>query len=1026
MVLSDGTLLVGGSCPDLAWLPAGTLVSTISPVASNGSSIAQQSVSSGRIAFLLRLSSDAASILQCVRFPANEVEEIRWIKTNAAPASPTAHLFISGKRGSATEAKDSGGYFIARLNSNFLSGAPTALDFVYNLKTRGKNTEHAEIQPWDVMSDGRIVAHTGGPYEPDWAEILVLSASPGADVAASTAVSTFSQPLPLWRNHTVRNAQGINSTLLGTATQLPGGSTLVASPLVMKTQRTGSAGLLRSFTFEEFHAWKKDENGFWRKGTYPLDAFWNNYWTLPENGPNNAWGADAVGYTGYKLSGTGGSEGSPYTPRVGAIAVDRRTNRILVGLNWQTRLPATNYPDFEPALLVLSPQGGIDWWARLYKEYNDNGAEAPRAIHETVTQVVSTTQIRIAALAGQPLNIQRRTTGSDGFINGYRRLYWKAGSANGSEGVRFANIVAYDEATGTLTLEKAPAKPVLAGDPLLIDATEMSKTHTSTPDQYIDAIAIDYSTPAQPTGQGAVFFVAARCHGNNVSNLWPGNAITANSGGQGFVNNFTGSNGNIHIGWIGKFRDEVTKGTILASTYVAEFNEAADFGDASGLSGGYADANLDNWPSHNAGWPELNTTGIDSRISVDSQGRVVVTGYGRRVHTTANAFQRNLRPFLAGQFTSVSSTSSQACSNLAGSRPDLRFCRIRWNGHIRTITAFDNATGQWTLDSPFPSTPAVGASFRIDEGVGNWANFVRVYSADLSSVAYSSLFSSTWNPADGTGGGRNMKLFGAQPTSTGGLLISGYHDGGAGNPLPVANEAAWAASNPAGGKALFGLLHPVGSGAKAFQAIEPFTPLPDRTVGDPPFSVVVPDASSGLPVEISVQSGPATLSGSTLTLTGAGTVVLAANQPGNDLFAPADEVTTSFGVASSMSYSAWIGRYPSLVNSGALPQSDADRDGIPNLVEFATGGNPEVFSSAPLPSLGMGTWSGSPHLTLTIPKNPHAAGVSLRVESSSDLATWSANGTVTIEDTSTHLLLRDASPLPSSGKRFFRVRVQAP
>jgi hypothetical protein len=155
-------------------------------------------------------------------------------------------------------------------------------------------------------------------------------------------------------------------------------------------------------------------------------------------------------------------------------------------------------------------------------------------------------------------------------------------------------------------------------------------------------------------------------------------------------------------------------------------------------------------------------------------------------------------------------------------------------------------------------------------------------------------------------------------------------------------------------------------------------------------------------------------------------VVLAANQPGNDLFAPADEVTTSFGVASSMSYSTWIGRYPSLVNSGALPQSDADRDGIPNLVEFATGGNPEVFSSDPLPSLGMGTWSGFTHLTLTIPKNPHAAGVSLRVESSSDLATWSANGTVTIEDTSTHLLLRDASPLPSSGKRFFRVRVEAP
>ena len=46
-------------------------------------------------------------------------------------------------------------------------------------------------------------------------------------------------------------------------------------------------------------------------------------------------------------------------------------------------------------------------------------------------------------------------------------------------------------------------------------------------------------------------------------------------------------------------------------------------------------------------------------------------------------------------------------------------------------------------------------------------------------------------------------------------------------------------------------------------------------------------ASSGLSVSFSVISGPATVSGNTLTITGAGTVVVAANQSGNSTYGPA-------------------------------------------------------------------------------------------------------------------------------------------
>jgi hypothetical protein len=72
--------------------------------------------------------------------------------------------------------------------------------------------------------------------------------------------------------------------------------------------------------------------------------------------------------------------------------------------------------------------------------------------------------------------------------------------------------------------------------------------------------------------------------------------------------------------------------------------------------------------------------------------------------------------------------------------------------------------------------------------------------------------------------------------------------------------------------------------------------LPDRVTLDPPFAVSA-TASSGLPVSFSVVSGPATVFGSTVTLTGvAGTVTLRAEQPGNTDYYPAPPVEQSFEV----------------------------------------------------------------------------------------------------------------------------------
>ncbi|MBL7824988.1 MAG: T9SS type A sorting domain-containing protein [Saprospiraceae bacterium] len=156
----------------------------------------------------------------------------------------------------------------------------------------------------------------------------------------------------------------------------------------------------------------------------------------------------------------------------------------------------------------------------------------------------------------------------------------------------------------------------------------------SSPDQYIDALAIDYSNEK--------LVVGARCHGNNVENFWEGNQISSNSGASGFQNNFTGSNGNIHISWLGKLL--LTDGALTNSTYMAELAEGTG-----GLGVPHSDPNLDGWPDPNTGWPDVNTTRMaKNNMKVTSNGDVCVIAAGRRTITTANAYQKMVKPNYGG------------------------------------------------------------------------------------------------------------------------------------------------------------------------------------------------------------------------------------------------------------------------------------------------------------------------------------------------------------------------------------------
>lgn len=152
---------------------------------------------------------------------------------------------------------------------------------------------------------------------------------------------------------------------------------------------------------------------------------------------------------------------------------------------------------------------------------------------------------------------------------------------------------------------------------------------TSTPDQYVDALAIDYVRDE--------LVVLARCHGNNVENFWEGvgdEIARRSSGYTSFQKRFTGTQGNIHISWLGRLA--LPDGGLEYATYVAGYQRGPQ------SHAPYPGVRYDSWPSHNSGWPDLNTTRVRrGELEVDAQGRAyLILATSPKMVTTQNAYQK--------------------------------------------------------------------------------------------------------------------------------------------------------------------------------------------------------------------------------------------------------------------------------------------------------------------------------------------------------------------------------------------------
>lgn len=334
MQLSDGTVLVAGSATNLAWIPTSVPRISIAP-----DSIRNELSTAQQFAFILHLSADMQNILRVVHLPQGAADDIYHIKTNSIPGQATGDLYISGNINFRESATRSGGYFLARLNNNFVNGVPTGITWARNTWAEGL---HKSRQPWDVGGDGRVVYVEGQSYATDWCAIYRLA----PDGSRNEVVNG-------WTTH---NSSHIidGTTLLGEWTPAYSNNQYVPfeSLINLKIGRCS----MRSWNFSEFNQLINDENGNTKRGLWPLDFFFADSCNV--NFPGSTQGGP--GYTGYR-------QANNPTPYVGGVAVDRLNNHIYLGASYQSQTSG-GQPDFEPFVLAYDNNGNRKWWARMYRE----------------------------------------------------------------------------------------------------------------------------------------------------------------------------------------------------------------------------------------------------------------------------------------------------------------------------------------------------------------------------------------------------------------------------------------------------------------------------------------------------------------------------------------------------------------------------------------------------------------------------------------------------------------------------------
>ena len=138
--------------------------------------------------------------------------------------------------------------------------------------------------------------------------------------------------------------------------------------------------------------------------------------------------------------------------------------------------------------------------------------------------------------------------------------------------------------------------------------------------------------------------------------------------------------------------------------------------------------------------------------------------------------------------------------------------------------------------------------------------------------------------------------------------------------------------------------------ARADQAIT-MGMVPDKSMGDAPFTLNAA-SSSGLPVAFNIVSGPATIIGDTVTLTGVGTVTVRASQLGNSNFNPAPDVERTFAVPGMPQFITFGALSRQVFGDAPFALSATASSGLP--VSFSVLSGPAIVSGNILTMIGPG------------------------------------------------------------------------
>ena len=334
MQITDGTFLVSGYATDLNWIG-----SSVTQVQLTNTSGIPNSLGTNRFGFILHLSADLQTILHCVHFPQGAVEDIRFMKTNTQPYTPTGDLYISCNTSDTDP--NNGGYIIAKLDNNFVNGVPASLSW-FNVVWAKSGPK--DYHPWDVTNDGKVFYISGEAYGYDWSAIYCLNQN-----GQRTVVNN-------WRTHWLTNGTEWKGTP-ASANPLGSIDSVTFSGIVLKIWGRCD---LRSWTLADYNSSVEDENGGTKKGKWPVDVLFDS--------PCDPLNPTAVspGYTGYSAAA-----GSPVYGGE-CINIDKRNNNVYIGMNFKS-VASNGSPDFEPAVIAMDSSGMLLWWSRLYHEITPAG-----------------------------------------------------------------------------------------------------------------------------------------------------------------------------------------------------------------------------------------------------------------------------------------------------------------------------------------------------------------------------------------------------------------------------------------------------------------------------------------------------------------------------------------------------------------------------------------------------------------------------------------------------------------------------